>query len=250
MNHGKAIGRLGMLAVGLGIGAAVAGTPGIAAADSTPVDAAAFDPSALIADPAPAVSGLNLAISIDGIPLFQSGTATAESGTDDIAIAYGNDSTAIAGDTESPGTFDYAFADGTNATANAGIGNFNSSTAVGTDSSAFSGTGNGDTASADGTETQADAGGEYYPGNPNTLDVAANDSYASAVGNNDFAQAGSDIDGSATTTAVTGDIATIIGNGSDAYAGVGSYDFAGVFGDSLTATATDASNLFVVEPPL
>jgi hypothetical protein len=31
---------------------------------------------------------------------------------------------------------------------------------------------------------------------------------------------------------------------------VGSSDFTGVFGDSLTATATDASNLFVVEPPL
>jgi hypothetical protein len=250
MSHAKAIGRLGLLAVTLGIGAAVAATPGIATADSTALDPAAFDPSPLIADVASADSGLNLAISIDGIPVIQEGSAYAYSGTDDIAIAFGDGSGAEAGDTQSPGTGDFAFADGTGAYANSGIGDYNSASAIGSGSEAIAGSGNGDSAYADGTGTTAIAGGEFTSGTPNTLDVAGNDMYASAFGNDDFAQAGSDIDGSATTTAVTGDIATIIGNGSDAYAGVGSYDFAGVFGDSLTATATDASNLFVVEPPL
>jgi hypothetical protein len=250
MSHAKVIGRLGMLAVGLGIGAAVAGAPGIASADSTGVDAGVFDPSALIADAASSFSGLNLAISIDGYPVLESGTASATSGTDDIAIAYGNDSIAIAGDTASPGTFDSAFADGDYSYANSGIGNDDSATAIGSSSEALAGAGNGDSAYADGSNTTATAGGEFTSGNPNILDVAANDSYASAIGDDDYAAAGSAVDGSASTTAVTGDIATIIGNSSDAYAGAGDYDFAGVLGDSLTASAFDGSNLFDFMPSL
>ena len=88
MTNAKTIGRLGMLAVGLGIGAAAAAAPGIASADSDPLDAAAFDPSALVADPALPASGLNLAISIDGYTLLQVGSAQAFSGTADLAIAY------------------------------------------------------------------------------------------------------------------------------------------------------------------
>ena len=74
--------------------------------------------------------------------------------------------------------------------------------------------------------------------------------YASAIGNNDYAYAGTEIDGVSATTTTTGDIATIIGNGSDAYAGVGSSDFAGVFGDSLTATATGGNFMFDLMPSL
>jgi len=129
MSRANAIGRLGMLAVGLGMGVAVAATSGIASADSTDIDPAAFDPSALIADPAPAASGLDVAISIDGSTLFQEGTATAYSGTDDIAIAYGSDALATAG----LGTGDYAFADGTDAQAYSGVGNEDSATAIGAD---------------------------------------------------------------------------------------------------------------------
>lgn len=66
--------------------------------------------------------------------------------------------------------------------------------------------------------------------------------YASAVGNDDFALAGAEIGSSSVTS--TGDIATIIGNSSDAYAGAGSYDFAGVLGEMLTSTATGGNFLF------
>lgn len=250
MSRAYAIGCLGMLAVGLGIGVAVAATPGIAAADSTDVDPAALDPSPLIADAASAIPGLNLAISIDGDSVFQSGTATASSGTDDIAIAYGDDSVAYAGTTESPGTDDFAFADGTGSLANSGIGDDDSATAVGSGSEALAGAGDGNIANADGTDTTAIAGGEDTPGTPNALDIAGDDSYASAVGNDDFAYAGSDLGGTATTTDVTGDMATIIGSFDNAYAGVGSYDFAGVLGDSLTSTAISGNDLFDFMPSL
>jgi len=250
MSHAKAIGRLGLLAVALGIGAAVAATPGIATADSTPVDAAAFDPSALIADSAPADSGLNLAISFDGFTLLQEGNATAYSGTDDFAIAYGDGSDAEAGATGNPGTGDFAFADGTGSVANSGIGDYDSASAVGSGSVAVAGTGNGDSAFADGTDTTAIATGEYTPGTVNTVDVAADDSVATAVGNNDYAYAGADPgEVAASTSTVTGDIASIFGNGSDAFA-AGSYDFAGVLGEMLTSTATGASNLFDFMPAL
>ena len=72
MKDAMGIGRLSMLAVGLGIGAAVAATPGIASATSD------FD------------------ISIDGIDVFNGGgSATAESGMGDVAIAFGPNSQAI-----------------------------------------------------------------------------------------------------------------------------------------------------------
>jgi hypothetical protein len=248
MSRANAIGRLGMLAVGLGIGAAMAATPGIATADSTAVDAAAFDPSALIADSAPADSGLNLAISIDGYTLLQEGSATAYSGTGDISIAYGDGSGAEAGDTQSPGTGDFAFADGTGAYANSGLGDYDSASAIGSGSEAIAGSGNGDSAFADGTDTTAGAGGAFTAGTPNTLDVAANDMYASAVGNDDVAVAEEAINGSSATS--TGDIATIIGNSSDAFSGAGSYDFAGVLADSLTSTATGSNFLFDLMPSL
>jgi hypothetical protein len=248
MRKAKAIGRLGLLAVGLGIGAAVAATPGIASADSTDVDAATFDPSALIADPVPALSGLDLAISIDGIPVFQSGTASAESGTDDIAIAYGNDAGAISGYTNNPGTGDFAFADGDGSFAGSGIGNDNSAISLGSGSTADAGAGDGNTAFADGSGTFADAGGTYTPGTVSAVVAAGNDNYASAFGNDDYAYAGAGF--ANPDVASTGDIATIVGNGSDASAGAGDYDFAGVLGDALTSTATDGSNFFDFAPPL
>jgi len=45
-------------------------------------------------------------------------------------------------------------------------------------------------------------------------------------------------------------IATVIGNSSEAYAGAGNYDFAGVLGDSLTSTATGGNFLFDLMPSL
>jgi hypothetical protein len=248
MSHANATRRLGLLAVGLGIGAAVAATSGIASADSTDIDPAAFDPSALIADPVPAIPGLDLAISIGGIPLFQSGTAYAESGTDDIAIAYGNDAGAISGYTNNPGTGDYAFADGDDSFAGTGIGNDNSAISLGSGSTALAGAGDGNTAFADGSGTFADAGGTYTSGTVSAVVTAGNDNYASAFGNDDYAYAGAGFADPDVTS--TGDIATIIGNGSDAYAGGGDYDFAGALGEALTSTATDGSNLVDLMPSL
>src|SRR5271168_1253723 len=100
MRHSKGIGRLGGLALGLGIGAALAALAGNAAAAS--LGSAAADPFS--------ASDLNVAISIDGMTLVQDGSATATSGTGDLAIAFGADSQAIA----TGGTLDSAFADGVN----------------------------------------------------------------------------------------------------------------------------------------
>lgn len=246
----KRANAIGMLAVGLGIAAAMAVTPGVAAADSTAVDPAAFDlsafdPSALFSDTS-SIPGLNLAISVDGYSLFQSGEAYAYSGTNDFAISYGESAVAQAGDTQNPGSFDFAFADGNNADAISGLGDGNSATAFGSDTYAAAGTGSGDTAFADGTDTTAIAGGNYEPGTVNTLLTAGNDNFAAAIGNNDVAEAVAYLDGSSATS--TGDIATIFGNGSDAFAGVGDHDFAGVLGEMLTAMATGASNMFDFVP--
>jgi hypothetical protein len=89
---------LGMLAVGLGIGAAVAFSPGIASADSSTDLLSSID--SLLSGgalPAPATSALDLDISVDGYTLLDLGSgATATSGAGDIAIAYGNGSFALA----------------------------------------------------------------------------------------------------------------------------------------------------------
>jgi hypothetical protein len=100
--------RLGGLAVGLSVGAAMAATAATAAADPLPP----FDPS-------------NLAISIDGMTLFQEGTATATSGMGDIAIADGANSFATA----TGGLFDYASAEGPNSDAFVSTGSFDTATA-------------------------------------------------------------------------------------------------------------------------
>ena len=77
----RAIARIGILAAGLGIGAAFASSPGIASADTT--DPFSFDLN-------------DIAISFDGYSLFHEGSATADSGT--------------------AGEFNFAFADGDGAT--------------------------------------------------------------------------------------------------------------------------------------
>jgi hypothetical protein len=96
----RGIARLDMLAVGLGIGAAVAHTP-VALADSATDWLSSID--GLLgggAVAAPAISGLNLAISFDGQSLVSDGSATAypTSGDYDLAIAYGANSQAEAVD--------------------------------------------------------------------------------------------------------------------------------------------------------
>jgi hypothetical protein len=114
----RGLGRLGMLALGLGIGAAVAHSP-VASADSSTDWLSSID--SLVSGgalPAPAVPELNLAISFDGYSLVSDGDAYAstESGEYGLAIAYGDGAYADA----EGGIGDYALADGTNAGAYAG----------------------------------------------------------------------------------------------------------------------------------
>ncbi len=103
MVNARRVGRLGMLAVGLGVGAAVASTPGIASADT--VDPFGFDFS-------------NIAISYNGMSLIHEGSAvaTTTAGTGDLAIADGAGAQAITVD----GIGNFSLADGTNALAAAG----------------------------------------------------------------------------------------------------------------------------------
>ena len=139
MLRSRSFGRLGLLAVGLGIGAAVASTPGVASGDSSidwwsSIDQLLGGLSVPAADPAQA---LDMQISIGGTLLFPyvDNTAFAQAGPGDIAIAIGNNSFASAQN----GAFDFAFADGTNSFAEAEIGNFNVAVADGADSVAKAG---------------------------------------------------------------------------------------------------------------
>ena len=139
MLRSRGLGRLGLLAVGLGIGAALASTPGVASGDSSTdwwssIDQLLGGLSVPAADPAQA---LDMQISIGGTLLFPyvDNTAFAQAGPGDIAIAIGNNSFASAQN----GAFDFAFADGTNSFAEAEIGNFNVAVADGADSAAKAG---------------------------------------------------------------------------------------------------------------
>jgi hypothetical protein len=160
-----AIARLGMLAVGIGIGAAVASVPGTASADSSDwlssIDALLSGASLPAAD----TSDMNLAISVDGVSLMQSGSAYAYSGTDgDIAIANGADTTA------------YAYGDDNYADI---LGNDDKGIAGGTTAGSASGS-TGDTAFIDGNNDYAFAGGT------NGVDDGS-----AIFGSNDGAEAGS-----------------------------------------------------------
>jgi hypothetical protein len=151
--------RIGILAAGLGIGVAIAATPGIASAD--PV---AFDPN-------------DIAISFDGYSLFHEGSATADSGA--------------------VGDFNFAFADGTGADAVARGGNYDTAIDIGNNndindgayagfnSVVIGGHGNNDLVFVLGNNSFAGAGGNDYLGDnsPGDNDIAAvfdpNDTFGS-----------------------------------------------------------------------
>jgi hypothetical protein len=215
MRQAKAIGRLGGLAIGLGIGAAMAATPGAASADALPP----FDPN-------------DFAISIDGFTLFQTGTATATSGMGDFAIADGANSLANA----TGGVGDFANAYGVHAdafagdpTANATGSNFDFASVVGNGSDATTRFGSFDFASVVGNGSGAGAGfGEL-----NTPANFANFDSAFVLGDNSAVAA--DL-GSNNLAFVFDPVGSL---GSEAFAqGVdgglpGNFDLAGVFGDGL-----------------
>jgi hypothetical protein len=151
MTNTRRIARLGMLALGLGVGAAVASTPGIASADS-----------------------MDFQISIDGYDLFPTtdNLASATSSLGNIAIAFGDGAQASTGD----GTGQFAFADGTNAVAGTG-GNNDTAIDIGNNSGtgefALAGTGNNDFAFVDADNSSAYSGGDLLDSNlPGSNDIA------------------------------------------------------------------------------
>jgi hypothetical protein len=213
MVNSRVIARLGILAAGVGIGAAVASMPGIASADSSTDWLSSIDSLLGGAFPAATSSGLNLSISENGVTLFQEGTAHAYSGSGDYAIADGAGSTATA-----YGTDTYADVDGTDSSAVAG-----GATAAGAAGASD------DTAFVDGNDSTAFAGG------------AGTSDYSEIFGNNDSAFSGGDAAGAGSY-----DAAYVEGNDlGTAYAQGGDYlaDILKTYGDSATAAAAETSSL-------
>jgi hypothetical protein len=261
MGNSQGFSRLGMLALGLGVGAAIAHSPGTAAADSSTNWLSSTD--ALLVGGLPAQSsGLDLAISFNGMSLVSDGTAIANSGTAgdyDLAIAYGDNATAFA----NGGSDNSALAIGPDASAVATNGNYDSATAV--NGIASAGYGNHDAALAIGDKAGA-LGGDY-----NTAFQWGQDEYALAGdGSNNFASGIGAGSGDFTGGGFNGynlayaggthdlwgghNIASLLGNNGNALAGndllnggasVGNYDIASVFGlNNTTANATGADNLY------
>ena len=243
MTHATRIGRLAGLAVGLGIGAALAATAGVASAD-------------------------DLQISIDGYDLLPvaGNTAIANSDMGDIAIAFGNGANATAID----GNGDFAFADGAGSTADvgsygasnlsaaiangtgsladAGYGNFDYASASGDLSKAEAGYGNFDVALANGYDSLAGASGGVLN---NTTLLSGNDDFASAWGPNTIASAGDLFNPSTPSSDDAALVFDPFGTaGSDAYAGIGNFDLGAVFGDMLTANAFGGNYLLDILPSL
>ncbi len=237
MGQAKAMGRLGMLAIGLGVGAVLTATAGTASAD----------PFSFFPDPAADVStpGLDLAISYDGMSLVQQGNATATSGgLNDLAIAFGNDSVAKEFTTGVGSQFSTAVADGNGASATAGVGNFDNAFALGDGSSAGAEGGNFDSAYALGTDSNVLAGGINSA--TNTITTEGDNNFALAIGDADKVIAGIM---SGTTVSGFND-AFALGSDSSADAGLGTSNLAGDFGDSLTASAINGQYLVDLEPGL
>jgi hypothetical protein len=230
----RRIGHLGMLAVGVGIGSAMAATPGVASADNSEV-VSSIDPSGLF-PAADSAQSLDFQISIDGMDLFPTvgNSATAVSGEGDIAIAFGAGSEAIA----DGGYGDYATAHGTDAYAEAG------DQEVGTTGNNF------DYARASGTDADAQAGddphAEFSGGTGNSFDsatVSGNDAtaYAGFDGSHDSAAAHGDLANALAGDNGNNDFASAIGGNTDAEAGesgsavAANNDTAIVLGNLLTS---------------
>jgi hypothetical protein len=218
MRQASSIGRLGLLAGGLGIGAALACTPGIASADPSTDPFSWIDQLlAGLSVPAQTTSALDYQVSINGMDLFSTvdNTATATSGTGDIAIAIGSGANAIAGGASLGGILplgggigDFAFADGTDSDAEAAVlggANLDFVVAAGAGSQAQAGLGaNVDSVIADGTGSHAQVA------------IGASDNSAFAEGTGSSAEVGLG----------NYDLATALGTASSATAGGGNYDSA------------------------
>jgi hypothetical protein len=173
----RGIARLGMLAVGLGVGAAWAHTP-VASADSSSGWLSSIDSLLSGALPAPAATS-DFQISFNGTDLFPTAgneaTATTVAGQFGLAIAFGDGAHATA----EGGTGDYALADGTNALANAGS---LTSGATGNNFDVAEDIGN-NTVGGSGAPDGAYAGAGSLIGAPNSTGTDSNDT-AIDFGNN------------------------------------------------------------------
>jgi len=239
MVNSRGVARLGILAVGLGIGAAVASTPGVARAD-------------------------DFQISIDGMDLFSTvgNTATAYSGTGDIAIAYGDGAYAWA----EGGTGDVAMASGSDADAVAGglsgdtNANDDTSIDIGTNTNysdgawagnsdlvgaTDGGTGSGDTAIDIGNNSGTYGDGSFA-GAGGLVEETGNGNDDTAIDVGDNTQA---IDGS---FAYGGDDnhASAFGDNSDGAADTGNDNTAEVYGPNSDAGAYsgDSNTAYVFDP--
>ena len=261
MVSSRGITRLGMVALGLGLGAAVAHSAGTAAANQSTDWLSSID--TLLSGGLPAQSSdLNLAISFNGTSLVSEGSAVANSGDAgnyDLAIAYGDGATAFA----NGGTGNYALATGPAASAIAENGNYDSATAL--NGVAAAGFGNHDVALATGDQAGA-LGGDYDSALQWGKDAFAlagygNGNFSDAMGAGSGNFTGGDFSGhnlayAGGTTGVWGhdDIASVLGNSSNAVAGSDllnngttayDHDIATVFGeDNDTANATGAGGQY------
>jgi trimeric autotransporter adhesin len=206
--------------------------------------------------PAPS-SGLDLAISFNGVSLLQDGSANAftTSGGYDLAIAYGANSHAEAidgtGDTAIAsgsgatafaydGTGDYALADGTNAYADSGGAtgaNYDSAIDIGNNAS--TGTGDGAYAGAGALTGNFGAGTGSYD---TAIDIGNNTNDASLGGNDgSFAGAGGLTGGSGDGN---NDTAIDIGNNSGAYDGSHAVDGNGNYASESGSTTGEGEGVF------
>jgi hypothetical protein len=197
----RKIGRLGMLAVGLGLGAAMAHSP-VASADASNDWLSSVDSFLGGLSPA-AATPVNIDISFDGMTIYDGGgtaTATTVAGQYGLAIAEGDHANAVA----EGGTGNYALADGTYALAKAG------SEATGATNSSY--------------DSAIDIGNNPVP---NTITGAPDGAYAgggSLIGGVDSGTAGSSHDTAYDIGNNTGTITTpgdFDGGNSGAFAGDG-----------------------------
>jgi PE family len=219
---------------------------------------------------AQALPARNLAISVGGATLLQSGSATASSGLGDIAIAFGANSNATAtggflnkatafgahSTAVSQGGFNnLATAMGTNSHAQTSAGTLTLASAVGTNSAAATSQGILNTAYAFGTNAAASAGG----GNTDTAIALGTNSIAQALnGTSNFADAlgdGSTAFAGSTSPTAPGSftLASVVGTNSTAHASgnltvFGTGGLAVVFGNTLDADATGNVVINIVTP--
>jgi len=229
--HGVA--RLGVLAVGLGIGAAWAQTP-VASADSSSDWLSSIDGLLSGASPAPATP-LDLGISFDGYTIYTcdcSTVASTNTGDYSLAIAYGDGASATA--TSAGGL---AVADGSGASAFSNGGTGDVAEAVGTNANALAGAGGQGVTGAN-YDTAIDIGNNV---DPDTYLGIVNGAYA---GNSDLAGGTDGGTGVHDTAIDIGNNTNDAGNGGydGSFAGAGGLVSEGGGGDGNNDTAIDVGN--------